>query len=195
MERKTRTKVAAVLVVAPVVALVMTVLCLLGYFACAAFGIPLRLHLPIPIRILGALLLALGLGVFLWLWRYRSPTDIFVSTYISWAKLLRRVPNEEPAERSEPLVVAGPYRWVRHPVYAAVIVLTAGWWLALDYTFLLFVVGLMFVWFDLVVAPFEERELRALFGADYEAYASQTPRLVPSLRRRRGAERPRGGPA
>jgi protein-S-isoprenylcysteine O-methyltransferase Ste14 len=83
-------------------------------------------------------------------------------------------------------VIAGPHRWVRHPYFAAVVVLVAGWWLVLDYTFLLFAAGLLVVWFNFVVIPFEERELRALFGSPYETYARCTPRMSPALRRRSG---------
>jgi len=189
-----RTRRAALLVVPPIVALLLTALCVLGYLLCGAMGIPLRLRLPLPFRVLGLLVLAVGFGVYIWLWRYRSPADILVSTYVSWTKILRGVPREKPAERSEPLVVTGPHRHVRHPLYAAAMLLVAGWWLLLDYTVLLVLAASMFLWFNFVVAPFEERELAALFGREYEAYAKRTPRFVPSLRRRAGTDAVSGPP-
>ena len=89
-------------------------------------------------------------------------------------------------------MVVGPYRYIRHPQYAAVIVMIAGWWLVLDYTFILFTVGIVALWFGLVVAPFEERELRALFGEEYASYARRTPRFIPFSRRRNSAEKRHG---
>ena len=51
-------------------------------------------------------------------------------------------------------------------------------------TFLLFMAIFFFLWFNLVVIRFEEQELRALFGEEYEAYASAVPRIVPSWKAR-----------
>ncbi len=195
MDSTGRMRIGALFVVPPIVALLLTALCILGYLLCGALGIPLRLRLPGALRAVGLIVLAVGFGVYIWLWRHRSPVDILVSTYVSWTKVLKGVPREEPAERSEPLIVTGPHRYVRHPLYAAAMLLVAGWWLLLDYTFLLVLAAFMFLWFDFVVAPFEERELRALFGPVYEAYAKRTPRFVPFLRRRAKADAASGPPA
>jgi len=189
------TRIGALFVVLPIVALLVTALCVVGYVLCVALEIPLRLHLPGALRAVGIIVLAAGSAVYIWLWRHRSPVDILVSTYVSWTKLLKGVPREDPAERSEPLVVTGPHRYVRHPLYAAAMLLVVGWWLLLDYTFLLLLVAFMFLWLNFVVAPFEERELAALFGPEYDAYAKRTPRFLPSLRRRAGAGAASGPPA
>jgi len=185
-----RTRIAALIVVPPLVAAVFGTLCALGYLLALAFGLPPRLNLPTWIRVVGGVVLVSGISLFGWLLAYRGPVDLLVSTYLTFAKAVRGVNPSEPAGRTEPLVIAGPHRWVRHPLYAAVVVLVAGWWLVLDYTFLLFSAGLLALWFDLVVAPFEERELRALFGPEFEAYSRRTPRLIPSLRRRRSEPHP-----
>ena len=63
-------------------------------------------------------------------------------------------------------------------------VIVVGWWLLLDRTLVLFMAFLFFLWFNFVVIRFEERELRALFGEQYEAYAKAVPRFIPSLRRK-----------
>jgi len=54
-------------------------------------------------------------------------------------------------------------------------------WLILDHTFLLFMAFLLFLWFNLVIY-FEEKELKALYKGEYEAYASSVPRFFPSLK-------------
>jgi protein-S-isoprenylcysteine O-methyltransferase Ste14 len=76
-------------------------------------------------------------------------------------------------------VVRGPYRYVRHPLYFDVVLLFLGWWLLLDYTFLLVAALFLLLWFSCVVTRFEERELKALFGDDYEEYARRVPRIIP----------------
>jgi protein-S-isoprenylcysteine O-methyltransferase Ste14 len=62
------------------------------------------------------------------------------------------------------------------------VVLLFGWWLVLAYTFLLFMAFFFFLWFNLVVIRFEEKELRALYGKQYETYAKTVPRFFPSLK-------------
>ena len=39
------------------------------------------------------------------------------------------------------------------------------------------------LWFPLVLAPLEERELRALFGPAYDEYVRKTERFLPVARR------------
>ena len=67
-------------------------------------------------------------------------------------------------------------------MYFAVVAMLLGWWLLLDYTVLLFVALFFLLWFTLVVIRFEERELKALFGEPYEAYARAVPKIFPSLK-------------
>jgi protein-S-isoprenylcysteine O-methyltransferase Ste14 len=119
-----------------------------------------------------------------WIWRYRKPDEILVSTYVSMQKAVRRTPPEEPAARTEPPVLEGPHRHVRNPMYFAVVVLWAGWWLVLDYTLILWIAVLFFLWFNLVVIRWEERELLALYPEQYAAYAKRVPRFFPSIKRR-----------
>jgi protein-S-isoprenylcysteine O-methyltransferase Ste14 len=86
-----------------------------------------------------------------------------------------------PSDRAE-LRTTGVYAWVRHPIYAALLLGGAGvvllaarpsriWvWLAL----------LALLWGKSVL---EERALTRRFP-DYQGYAANTPRLLPSPRRR-----------
>jgi protein-S-isoprenylcysteine O-methyltransferase Ste14 len=41
---------------------------------------------------------------------------------------------------------------------------------------------LFFLWFNLVVIRFEEKELKALYREEYETYAKSVPRFFPSLK-------------
>lgn len=152
----------------------------LAYLITIWFRIPQEFDFSLPVRFIGLLLLLLGLVFLGWLFRYRRPMDILISTYVTFSKVRgERVRLEERSIRTEPLVVKGPYRYVRHPLYSAVVLLLLGWWLLLDYTFLLISDLLLLLWFNFVVTRFEERELRAIFGDDYEQYASRVPRIIP----------------
>jgi protein-S-isoprenylcysteine O-methyltransferase Ste14 len=77
------------------------------------------------------------------------------------------------------LVTHGPYRWIRHPLYAngiallLAIGLMAANWLILALTLIALVA------IGLVVVPAEESALLAKFGAEYRAYMGRTGGLWP----------------
>jgi protein-S-isoprenylcysteine O-methyltransferase Ste14 len=79
------------------------------------------------------------------------------------------------------LVVEGPYRWVRHPLYAVGIALIVATGLMLT-SWLVLLFGLVaFLVFRFVVIPIEERQLVATFGDEYRNYAKRTGALGPRL--------------
>jgi len=153
---------------------------ILGYFIGIAFGMPGRLCMPPALRGVGVVVLALGFLFMGWVFRYRKPAEILTSTYVTMRKSIRRMRPDDASARTEPLILQGPQRHVRHPLYFAVVVILLGWWLVLDYTFILFTAFLFFLWFNLVVIRFEEKELKALYREEYEAYAKSVPRFFPS---------------
>ena len=155
-----------------------------GYLLEITLGIPHRFEMPWAVRSGGVAVLGLGLGILGWLWKYRKPGDVLVSTYVTMRKAVCRTPSEEGVARTEPLVLEGPQRHVRHPMYFAVVVLLLGWWLVFDHTFILWMAFFFFLWFNLVVIRFEEAELTALYGQRYAAYVKAVPKFVPSLRPR-----------
>jgi len=67
-------------------------------------------------------------------------------------------------------------------MYFTVVVFLLGWWLLLDYTFLLVMAFLFFLWFNGIVIRLEEKELRALYKKEHETYAKSVPRFFPSLK-------------
>jgi protein-S-isoprenylcysteine O-methyltransferase Ste14 len=77
------------------------------------------------------------------------------------------------------LTTEGPYRFVRHPIYTAMLAMllasgvVASRWPALLAALAIYVVG------TLVRVRSEERLLRETFGASYEAYARRVPAIVP----------------
>lgn len=82
------------------------------------------------------------------------------------------------------VVAAGPYRWVRNPIYiAALLVVLGEAWLFLSFPLLVYA-GEMAVFFHLFVVGYEEPTLRRRFGSAYLEYKRMVPRWIPRLPRR-----------
>ena len=176
---------AKAILVSLVVLVVFAVSMALGYLICAIIGIPSSFGLALPLRLFGVFVLASGFILLGWLFKFRKPVDIMISTYVTIMKVIGGVPFDDSSGRTETLVVQGPYKHVRHPLYFDVVVLMVGWWLLLDYSFLLLSAVFLLLWFNYVVAPFEEKELRAIFGEQYEQYSNEVPRIIPFTKRRK----------
>lgn len=166
----------------PIVAALVGALYGAGLAIVLLLGVPWDIGMPTAVRLLGVPLVVTGLAMAAWVIRFRGPVPVLGSTYTTLLKLLRRIPLAAPSGRMEPLVVAGPYRWVRHPLYAGVIALTFGIALLVDRTFAWLGAIALSLWFELVLAPFEERELLVLFGPTYRDYMGRTRRFLPIRR-------------
>lgn len=173
------------LVAVPIMVFAITsIFGMLGLFFGSVLGLPSRLGVPVFIRGCGVLVLFSGFSLMGWLLKYRTPIEIITSTYESMQKARKRTPQCNAGARTETLVFHGPQRYVRHPMYLAVVLLFAGCWLVLDYTLLLFMASFFLLWFNLVVIQFEEKELKALYGIEYEVYVKTVPRFFPLLGRK-----------
>lgn len=173
------------LVVIPLIAMVNAgIFCSLGYLIIILLDIPGRLGIPAVIRGMGIFLIALGFFFLGWMFRYRRISDYFYSTYLSILKRFTRIPLDDSSARVEPLILQGPQKHVRHPTYFSVVVMILGLWMVLDYTFLLCTAFLIFFWFYFVIIYYEEKELKALFKEEYEAYTGCVPKIIPSLKSR-----------
>jgi protein-S-isoprenylcysteine O-methyltransferase Ste14 len=100
-----------------------------------------------------------------------------------WASvLLGRLLIHEAAVREDHILIeSGPYRLVRHPVYAGYLALLLGSGVASlnVWLWLLWPVSLLGI---LIQAAAEEQLLEERFGQEYERYVRQTGRLVPRFR-------------
>ncbi len=179
----------AVALAVPVIALILGGLYAASYFAVVLLGLPMSLGLSSSLRLVGWLPIVGGLALGGRVMRYRRPAVMIVSTYVTFRKALGRAPAVEMSGRGEPLIVEGPHKYTRNPLYFAVVVVSLGWALVAASTDVLIWSAALLLWFRLVLIPFEERELRALFGEQYSNYAEGVPMLVPFTKR--GRRRPR----
>jgi len=101
------------------------------------------------------------------------------AAYWVFRSLGRHVSETVLTKEHHELVTHGPYRWIRHPLYAngiallLAIGLMAANWLILALTLIALVA------IGLVVVPAEESALLAKFGAEYRAYMGRTGGLWP----------------
>lgn len=121
--------------------------------------------LPLWLRLAGVPLGLAGLALLAWMFRYLGLNVTSTS-----------IPREGAT-----LVTTGPYRWTRHPMYTATLVLGAAATLLTANA----IVGVgslaMFVLLA-ARAPIEERRLAEKFGGAYEAYRAKTGRFFPRIR-------------
>ena len=128
-----------------------------------------NLVLRIPsIWMIGLLPLLLGVGLYLWC------AGAF--TFIGKG-------TPAPIDAPKVLVVQGMYRWVRNPMYIAVLSVVIGE--AILFRSILLVEYALVLWgmFHMFVVFVEEPLLRSQFGASYETYFRTVPRWLPRLPR------------
>jgi protein-S-isoprenylcysteine O-methyltransferase Ste14 len=111
---------------------------------------------------------------------------VWAAGQMGWKRLLfvpALFPPGEMAQRydvPQRLVVAGPYRYVRNPLYltdmtliGSAALLTQNWFLVATLLIYIAQVGMQ--------VRLEERELRQRFGVQYERYLKAVPRFIPRL--------------
>ncbi len=79
------------------------------------------------------------------------------------------------------LVVSGLYRYVRNPMYTAVVSTILGQGLILGNLSLLAYGGILWLLFHVFVLIYEEPTLRATFGPEYEDFCAEVPRWIPRV--------------
>jgi protein-S-isoprenylcysteine O-methyltransferase Ste14 len=88
-----------------------------------------------------------------------------------------------PIDAPKRLVVQGPYRYTRNPMYLAVFSALLGWLILFQTTALLLYALIFAAVAILFVVGYEEPHLARTFGADYDRYRAQVPRWLPRLPR------------
>jgi protein-S-isoprenylcysteine O-methyltransferase Ste14 len=121
----------------------------------------------LALRVVGALMIAAALPVLL-------------DSFARFA--LQGLGTPAPVFPTRHLVVAGLYRYVRNPMYVAVVTIIWGQGLLFGNVTLLEYGLLVFAAFHIFVLAYEEPTLRATFRGEYEHFCAQVPRWIPRLR-------------
>src|SRR6516164_401060 len=136
-----------------------------------------RWHLESPLlgtsvfRLVGVLLIAAGLPVLL-------------DSFARFA--LQGLGTPAPIFPTRYLVVSGLFRYVRNPMYVAVLLLILGQGLLFGSVRVLEYGIAVWVGFYLFVLIYEEPTLRNSYGREYEEFCANVPRWIPCLRPWRG---------
>jgi protein-S-isoprenylcysteine O-methyltransferase Ste14 len=86
-----------------------------------------------------------------------------------------------PIAPTQNLVVTGLYRYVRNPIYIALVSVTVGQALLFGDGRLLWYGAVVWLAFHLFVVLYEEPTLRLKFGTEYETFRANVPRWMPRL--------------
>ena len=128
-------------------------------FRPAFFGVDLT-------RILGGILIIVGVpGV--------------VDSFARFA--LEGLGTPAPIAPTQKLVVTGLYRYVRNPIYIAVVAVILGQAPLFGDWRLLWYGALLWLFFHVFVVMYEEPTLKQTFGTEYESFRTNVPRWIPRL--------------
>lgn len=89
-----------------------------------------------------------------------------------------------PIDPPKKLIVRGPHRYVRNPMYLGVLSVVAGWAVLFRSKEILIYGICVALAFHFAVLVVEEPSLRRLFGDEYREYCRTVRRWIPSLARR-----------
>jgi protein-S-isoprenylcysteine O-methyltransferase Ste14 len=84
-----------------------------------------------------------------------------------------------PIDPPRHLVIRGPYRFVRNPMYLGVLLVVLGWALFFSSRDLLIYAAIVAAAFHFFVLVIEEPILRRKFGSSYAAYTANVRRWLP----------------
>ncbi|MDR3472548.1 MAG: isoprenylcysteine carboxylmethyltransferase family protein [Devosia sp.] len=136
-------------------------------FLLIAWALGVLVPIPIPIllfqRPLGAVLAIVGFCLGLWA-----------------GVIFLRVGTElEPAsESNRTLVVRGPFRFTRNPMYLGMLTTSAGIALLVGMWSMFLAPLAFFFWVNTISIPFEEAKMERQFGPAYRSYKGQVRRWV-----------------
>jgi protein-S-isoprenylcysteine O-methyltransferase Ste14 len=143
----------------------------LVFSALLTMALSLPWLVPIPKRIgitVGVILLVLGFTMITWAFKSLG---------------LRRILGKELflSKSESKLIAAGVYAYSRNPLYFFALVLLLGWFFVFRLTPIL-ILTLLFLAHFVLLAKWEERELKERFGQEYEDYRQHVPFFVPRLK-------------
>ena len=137
-------------------------------------------------------LIAFGIAViaevFVWEKNYilsNNPITIIIQLcsigLMIWARITfgRRSFHAGANSTEGDLVTSGPYRWLRHPIYASIIYFF--WASVISYPFIETIIAAIFISGGLFVRMIIEEKFLLVAYKEYTAYSKRTKRIIPFL--------------
>lgn len=120
-------------------------------------------RLPVPFSWFGVVFMVGGAAVYLW---------------CAWDFAVKGLGTPAPIDAPKVLVVKGPYRFSRNPMYVGVFAAIEGQALHYGSRPIAVYGGIMVTIAYVFVILYEEPHLRKVFGAQYEEYCRRVPRWL-----------------
>jgi len=124
--------------------------------------LPLKHLLPLWARLIGLAPIAFGIVLNLW-------TDSLFK---------KRETTVKPYEQPSSLLVAGPFRLSRHPMYLGMVAILLGEAMLFGSLSALLLPLVFAVLMEWLFIPYEERNMQAQFGEEYLAYKKKVRRWI-----------------
>jgi protein-S-isoprenylcysteine O-methyltransferase Ste14 len=115
----------------------------------------------------GAVALLMAVTVWLFVWASRTMGR-------NWSIVAR-------TRGDHALVTAGPFAWIRHPIYTAMFLMMIALAIGLGHVARLFIAVPLFALGTAIRVRIEERLLRTAFGSAYDEYANRVKRFIPGV--------------
>jgi len=110
---------------------------------------------------------------------------IFGAVLFYWVMVLHfeQTPDQvELKSTPEYLLMRGPYRFTRNPMYVAGVLVWLGWTLFYGSVAVLIATIVFWAVWNFILIPWEERTLKAQFGESYLQYKKSVPRWLGKIR-------------
>ena len=123
---------------------------------------PLKILIHPPFTYLGTILIVLGLALNIWAVRILSRSQTTIEF------------NKDPSD----LVINGPFRLSRNPIYLSGVMLSAGIAIFLGSLITFVFPFMLLLILDRVYVPAEEETLETMFGDEYRSYKHRVRRWL-----------------
>jgi len=116
-----------------------------------------------------------------YLWR-PAPSSVLILLEAFARFALQGIGTPAPVSPTRHLVVTGFYRFVRNPMYVAVVAAILGQSMNLGNLMLVLYAAVVWIVTNLFIVIYEEPTLRRKFGNEYADFRANVPRWIPRLR-------------
>lgn len=146
------------------------------------------IHIPPPIYVAAIIALALGITEFyplalpyyppmLWSGYLIVAVGIVNLLLCAW-QFHRHETDIRPHKPASCMIMAGPYRYSRNPIYLSFLLLQLGYGLAIQQPWVILMLPISYLVLRYHVVANEEAYLKRKFGEDYEEYRAQVRRWL-----------------